>query len=56
MPVRIRGGFATLGVALKPGAVSMLKGPDVADTLDRIIYYDDIFRDHTWGTSEQLMK
>ncbi len=56
MPVRIRGGFATLGVALKPGAVSTLKGPDVAATLDRIIYYDDIFGDHTWGTSEQLMK
>ena len=56
MPARIRGGFATLGVALKPGAVSMLKGPDVADTLDWFIYYDDIFGDHTWGTSEQLMK
>ncbi|MBT8390041.1 MAG: helix-turn-helix transcriptional regulator [Altererythrobacter sp.] len=56
MPVKVHGGFSTLGVALRPGAVAALKGPDVADTLDRIIYYDDIFGDRAWGTSEQLIE
>ena len=56
MPVQIRGPFATLGVALKPGAVAALKGPNVADTLDRIIYYDDIFGDEIWGTSGQMIQ
>ena len=56
MPVTVKGGFATVGVALKPGAVTALKGPSVADTLDRIIYYDDIYGDHEWGTSDQMLQ
>lgn len=56
MPIRVRGGFATVGVALKPGAVAALKGPAVADTLDRIIYYDDIYADRGWGTGAQMIE
>lgn len=56
MPVSVKGSFATVGVALRPGAVTALKGPLVADTLDRIILYDHIFGDKAWGTSEQLIE
>lgn len=56
MPVKIHGSFATLGVALKPGAVAALKGPAVGDTLDRVIYYDDIFGHEAWGTSQQMIE
>ena len=55
MPVSIRGSFTTVGVALKPGAVATLQGPAVADTLDRVIYYDDVFGGHPWGSSQQLI-
>lgn len=55
MPVKLLGPFTTLGVALKPGALQTLGGPDVADTLDRIIYYDDIMGHEAWGTSAQLI-
>lgn len=56
MPVYVKGGFATLGIALKPGAVSALRGPKVANTLDRIIFYDDIYGDARWGTSARLLE
>lgn len=56
MAVSVRGSFGTVGVALKPGAVRALKGPKVADTVDRIIHYDDLFRDLNWGTSKQLIE
>ena len=56
MPVQIHGPFATLGVAMRPGAVAALKGPPLDDTLDRIIYYDDIFGDRAWGTSRQMIE
>lgn len=55
MPVNVKGSFATIGVALKPGAMTALKGPKAEDTLDRIILYDHIFGHKEWGTSEQMI-
>lgn len=56
MPITVKGSFATVGLALKPGAVTALKGPPVPDTLDRIILYDHIYGNEDWGTSAQLLK
>ena len=56
MPVTVRGPFAVLGVALKPGAVDALGGPPIAETLDRVIYYDEIYGDQPWGKSETLIE
>lgn len=56
MPVSIRGSFATVGVALKPGAMTALQGPPVTEMLDRIVSYDDIYAHEEWGTSEQLIE
>lgn len=56
MPVSVRGSFGTVGVALKPGAMAVLKGPDVTETLDRILHYDDIYSREDWGTSDQLIE
>lgn len=56
MAVSVSGSFATIGVALKPGAMSQFKGPRVEDTLDRIILYDHIFGHEDWGTSEQILE
>lgn len=56
MPVSVRGSFATVGVALKPGAVSALGWKDVASTLDRIILFDHIYGDREWGTSKQMIE
>jgi len=56
MPVGVAGSFSVLGVALKPGAMTTLKGPVVADTLDRVIPYDHIYAHHEWGTSDQLLE
>lgn len=56
MPVRVRGSFATLEVALKPGALLNLKAPSPTDTLDRIILYDHIYGNYPWGTSKQLIE
>ena len=56
MKVGVRGSFATASVALKPGAVHALKGPKVADILDRILLYDDIYGHDAWGTSDQLLR
>lgn len=56
MPVAVKGSFATLGVALKPGVVTALQGPKAEETLDRIILYDHIYGDREWGTSEQLIE
>lgn len=55
MSVSVSGSFATVGVALKPGALPVLKGPRVEDTLDRIILYDHIYGNETWGTSQQIL-
>ncbi len=56
MEVSVKGSFATVGVALKPGAMTALKGPSVADTLDRIILYDHIYGNEEWGTSERMIE
>lgn len=56
MPVIVSGSFATIGVALKPGAMAELKGPKVEDTLDRIILYDHIYGHEHWGRSEQMLE
>lgn len=56
MPVTVRGGFAVLGVSLRPGAVDALGGPPISETLDRVIYYDDVYGDQPWGTSKTLIK
>ncbi|WFL78802.1 helix-turn-helix domain-containing protein [Altererythrobacter arenosus] len=56
MPVTVRGPFAVLGVALRPGAVDALNGPPIAETLDRVIYYDDVYGDQEWGRSKTLIK
>lgn len=39
MPISVRGSFATVGLALKPGACHALGGPDMAVVLDRILPY-----------------
>ncbi|MFL0355349.1 helix-turn-helix domain-containing protein [Erythrobacter sp. GH1-10] len=56
MAVSVKGSFATVGVALKPGAMTALKGPAVADMLDRIILYDHIYGNEEWGTSEKMIE
>lgn len=56
MPVSVSGSFATIGVALKPGAMLALKGPSAEDTLDRIILYDHIYGHQEWGTSRQMIE
>lgn len=56
MPVTVKGSFATLEVALKPGALNKIQAPKVADTLDRIILYDHIYGNYPWGTSKHLIE
>lgn len=56
MEVSVSGSFATMGVALKPGAIDALKGPRTVDTLDRIILYDHIYGHEKWGTSRQMIE
>lgn len=56
MAVSVSGNFATVGVALKPGAMPALMGPRVEDTLDRIILYDHIYGDKDWGRSAQMLE
>lgn len=55
MAVSVKGSFATIGVALKPGAMTALLGPKVEDTLDRIILYDHIYGNQAWGTSARII-
>lgn len=55
MAVSVQGNFAMIGVSLKPGAMTVLKGPDVADALDRIFLYDHVYGDRAWGSSEKLL-
>lgn len=56
MPVSVSGSFATVGVALKPGAMCELLGPKVEETLDRIILYDHLYGNEQWGRSAQLLE
>jgi AraC-like DNA-binding protein len=55
MAVSVKGSFATIGVALKPGAMTALMGPKVEDTLDRIILYDHIYGNEERGTSRNII-
>ena len=56
MAVSVTGSFATIGVALKPGAMTELLGPKAEDTLDRIILYDHIYGNEAWGRSAQILE
>lgn len=56
MPISVKGSFATLEVALKPGALDKIQAPKTAESLDRIILYDHIYGNYPWGTSEQLIE
>lgn len=56
MPITVKGSFATVGVALKPGAMATLNGPSVPDMLDRVVHYDDVYGDEEWGTSKRLIE
>lgn len=56
MAVTVKGSFATIGVALKPGAMTALKGPRVEGTLDRIILYDHIYGGEERGTSRNIIE
>jgi AraC-like DNA-binding protein len=40
MPVTVTGSFISVGVALRPGACTALKGPRVGDFLDRLVLTD----------------
>ena len=42
LPVSVKGSFATVGLALKPGAAHVLGGPDLAWLNDRVIAYADL--------------
>jgi len=57
MAITVSGSFSTLSIALKPGVVDALGGPPVADTLNRILRFEDIYGDHHWwGNSEQIFE
>ena len=42
LPVSVKGSFATIGLALKPGAVHALRGPDLASINDRVLHYGQL--------------
>ncbi|ABC64851.1 putative AraC family transcriptional regulator [Erythrobacter litoralis HTCC2594] len=42
MPVSVRGGFASVGLALRPGACHVLGGPKATRLLDRIVPYGQL--------------
>lgn len=42
LPVTVKGSFATVGLALKPGAANVLGGHDLAWLNDRVISYSDL--------------
>lgn len=56
MPISVQGSFAVVGIALKPGAVEAIGGPPVAETLDRMVSFDEIYGARPWGKSETLIK
>lgn len=37
MPVSVTGGFCSIGISMRPGTCHVLKGPKVADYMDRIV-------------------
>jgi AraC-like DNA-binding protein len=42
MPISVKGSFATVGLALQPGAVHALRGPDLASINDRVLRYGEL--------------
>ncbi|MFN4113731.1 MAG: helix-turn-helix domain-containing protein [Sphingomonadaceae bacterium] len=42
LPVSIKGSFATVGLALQPGAVAALRGPDLASMNDCVLRYGEL--------------
>jgi AraC-like DNA-binding protein len=42
MPITVTGSFVSLGVSLRPGACHALKGPKVADFVDRLAEFSDL--------------
>ena len=48
MPVAVTGSFCSIGISLRPGACHALKGPKLADYLDRIVPSDAIGLPAEW--------
>ena len=48
MPVTVTGSFTSMGYSLRPGAVTTLKGPRIADFLDRIAVSTEIGPPADW--------
>ncbi|MDE8650839.1 helix-turn-helix domain-containing protein [Novosphingobium album (ex Liu et al. 2023)] len=57
MPISVTGGFVSLGISLRPGACTVLKGPRIGDYLDRIVSVDEIVPAHAAAlTTTQLLE
>jgi AraC-like DNA-binding protein len=41
MPISVRGSFISLGISLRPGTCHAMKGPKLADLVDRSVPFDD---------------
>lgn len=54
MPARVKGSFATVSVAMKPGAALALSGPTPLESLDRAIPYDGLY-DADWCRSDIIL-
>ncbi len=54
MRTRVKGSFATVSLALKPGAANTLKGPTPIESLDRIIPYDSLY-DEEWCRDDVML-
>ena len=52
MPVSLRGGFATVGVALAPGALHAFGGGPMEPLVDRILSYDEL----GWNEAKMLAR
>jgi AraC-like DNA-binding protein len=50
MPVTVRGRFAAVGIAFRPGACHVLGGPSAGTVIDRVVPFEDL-----GGDSEELL-
>jgi AraC-like DNA-binding protein len=49
MPIRVKGSFTSIGLSLRPGACHVLKGPKMAEHVDRIVTLDNVgFDSERW--------
>lgn len=48
MPVAVTGSFCSIGISLRPGACHVLKGPKIADYMNRIVTSDTIGLPSDW--------